>query len=441
MPLVSTYHVGSVTLTLNSATVTGVGTAFLANVNPGDFINSKLGQEAEILSVQSNTGLTLVNPWRAPTSTADAEYYIRFGSASDTVQASTRALLELLANGNLDAEAALVGAANKVAYYTGVGTKALTDFSVFGRTLVGKTTELQALDSLFGPLANTASAATVDLGAAGSNYLNITGTVPITSFGIATDGTVRFLRFNSAGLILTNTATISLPAAINITTTAADLAIFVFSGTIWRCLSYVPYDMINPVGAGTAAAPGIPFVSDPDTGIFSGGANIFGISAGGTERARFDVTNGLTLADGRITFPAIANLSTAANVLDDYEEGTFTPTVSGITTAGLGTYTSQTGRYTKIGNLVQFVLNMSWTAHTGTGTMAIDDLPFVATAGFLRPVTILSQNLLYANQLIGYMNGAVNRIIMTTNTTGGFSNVAMDINATVYVNGQYATLS
>jgi hypothetical protein len=39
----------------------------------------------------------------------------------------------------------------------------------------------------------------------------------------------------------------------------------------------------------------------------------------------------------------------AANLLDDYEEGTWTPAFANI---GTGTYLYQVGRYTKVGNLV-----------------------------------------------------------------------------------------
>lgn len=42
---------------------------------------------------------------------------------------------------------------------------------------------------------------------------------------------------------------------------------------------------------GTAAAPGVAFASDTDTGIFRPGANIIGFSTGGGEAARFDVNN------------------------------------------------------------------------------------------------------------------------------------------------------
>ena len=49
-----------------------------------------------------------------------------------------------------------------------------------------------------------------------------------------------------------------------------------------------------------------------------------------------------------ITFPATQSASTDANTLDDYEEGDYTPTIiDGITGVS---YSTQTGRYTKVGN-------------------------------------------------------------------------------------------
>jgi hypothetical protein len=77
-----------------------------------------------------------------------------------------------------------------------------------------------------------------------------------------------------------------------------------------------------------------------------------------------------------ITFPASASASTDANTLDDYEEGTFTPTILGVTTPGIGTYTTQAGAYTKIGNTVTVAGFLAWSAHTGTGLMKMGGLPF-----------------------------------------------------------------
>lgn len=68
-----------------------------------------------------------------------------------------------------------------------------------------------------------ASAATTDIGTQNTNFLRITGTTGITSFGTTYRGP-RFLRFAGA-LTLTNSATLVLPGAANITTAAGDTAI------------------------------------------------------------------------------------------------------------------------------------------------------------------------------------------------------------------------
>jgi predicted secreted protein len=89
---------------------------------------------------------------------------------------------------------------------------------------------------------------------------------------------------------------------------------------------------------------------------------------------------GVLQVSNGISFPATQSASSDANTLDDYEEGTFTPTISGSTTAGAGTYIVQVGRYTKIGNCVSVDINIGWSAHTGTGNMRITNLPFTSSA-------------------------------------------------------------
>jgi hypothetical protein len=71
----------------------------------------------------------------------------------------------------------------------------------------------------------------------------------------------------------------------------------------------------------------------------------------------------------------------AANLLDDYEEGTWTPVLSdGTNTA---THSVQNGNYTKVGNLVTLTGRLITTSLTGTGTVAgavrITGLPFNAS--------------------------------------------------------------
>jgi hypothetical protein len=77
-----------------------------------------------------------------------------------------------------------------------------------------------------------------------------------------------------------------------------------------------------------------------------------------------------------ITFPATQSASSDANTLDDYEEGTWTPTV---TNAGLTSYTSS-GSYTKIGNLVYLTATVNVTNKgTASGTLTISGSPFSVT--------------------------------------------------------------
>ena len=90
----------------------------------------------------------------------------------------------------------------------------------------------------------------------------------------------------------------------------------------------------------------------------------------------------LTLEQGQIKFPATVNASADANTLDDYEEGTFTPTCFDAATAGneVDAYSENSGRYTKIGRLVHVRIIMrinGITAMTGGNDIFIRDLPFV----------------------------------------------------------------
>ena len=94
----------------------------------------------------------------------------------------------------------------------------------------------------------------------------------------------------------------------------------------------------------------------------------FNIGTGGAQRLRID-SDGLKFGSD----------TAAANALDDYEEGTFTPTVtSGITSVG---YSAQTGYYTRIGNLVLFNLRVvTSSGNAQSSTFAVGNLPFNSAA-------------------------------------------------------------
>ncbi len=71
----------------------------------------------------------------------------------------------------------------------------------------------------------------------------------------------------------------------------------------------------------------------------------------------------LNLASGNLTFPATQNPSSNPNTLDDYEEGTWTPTPTALTVVGTATIT---GKYTKIGNTVFATIIVTSTTSTAS---------------------------------------------------------------------------
>jgi hypothetical protein len=190
------------------------------------------------------------------------------------------------------------------------------------------------------------------------------------------------------------------------------------------------------------------------TWIQSSFRNNAGVSAGSlrfymgaTERARFpsaggfqsvnsiSVGNATPSASGAgITFPATQSASSDANTLDDYEEGTFTPTAYGSTLAGTGTYGTQFGNYTKIGNTVNFRIVLAWSAHTGTGNLYVAGLPFTqnGTGRFSYPIVV--ENLTYSGQIVALNNGADTNIVLLSQTSNaGLGLIPMDTSVSYLV--------
>ena len=86
------------------------------------------------------------------------------------------------------------------------------------------------------------------------------------------------------------------------------------------------------------------------------------------------------VAQGQFAFPAAAAPSADPNTLDDYEEGTFTPTIL-LGGTPVTSYNYQDGFYTKIGNRMFFNLYVDVNViGAGTGAVSIGGLPGTALA-------------------------------------------------------------
>ena len=98
------------------------------------------------------------------------------------------------------------------------------------------------------------------------------------------------------------------------------------------------------------------------------------------------VDAGLDIAGGNLTFTTAdkgvhlgVTSATAANLMDDYEEGTFTPTLNGSAGAPSGvSYSVRTGSYVKVGNVVTVhcYLQSSSMTSVPSGGLTVTGLPF-----------------------------------------------------------------
>jgi hypothetical protein len=153
---------------------------------------------------------------------------------------------------------------------------------------------------------------------------------------------------------------------------------------------------------------------------------------GGTERVRI-------LSTGGITFNGD---TAAANALDDYEEGTFTPTVIGGSTAGTGTYNLQSGSYTKVGRLVSFRLQVFWSSHTGTGGLFVSSLPFSCsgiggvTIGLLNDIPLTASNYAMSDLVDG---GTSARFRNYPVGGSGITDVSISNGGNIVLSGTYFT--
>ena len=110
------------------------------------------------------------------------------------------------------------------------------------------------------------------------------------------------------------------------------------------------------------------------------GLNIDGVNK--TIRVTDGGTQKLRISDNGINF---GTDTTAATALDDYEEGTWTPSFVGLSNTPVNV--ANIGRYTKIGNLVHVQFNYqsggtSPAFSSNTAELKVSGLPFASTGGY-----------------------------------------------------------
>jgi hypothetical protein len=151
----------------------------------------------------------------------------------------------------------------------------------------------------------------------------------------------------------------------------------------------------------------------------------------------------LSVAGGQIKFPASQSASSDANTLDDYEEGTFTPTFTASGSIASFTYVTQLGSYVKIGKTVYFALEVQISSLAGgsSGNARISNLPFTASiTSTYGAVSIAYAYVVGGTQPNGAMvrNGTTN-IELFSNSGGGVSSIGFGSLSALdwYIGGTY----
>ena len=176
------------------------------------------------------------------------------------------------------------------------------------------------------------------------------------TFAVETAGSER-LRVDSSGRLLVGVTTTPFANDVNFQITDNTNAKFLLRNPNYGTFSLaVTNDSVLALKDEANAAERLRITSAGDVQILSGNLK-FTTAGKGIDFSATSDGGGMT-----------------SELLDDYEEGTFTPTAFLGTTAQ--TVTTATGTYTKVGNTVFFSCRLEGITKSGTGELSIGGLPY-----------------------------------------------------------------
>lgn len=155
-----------------------------------------------------------------------------------------------------------------------------------------------------------------------------------------------------------------------------------------------------------------------------------GITTPDVQTATETASGLVNLTGGQIKFPATQNPSSDVNTLDDYEEGTWTPTDG--SGAGL-TFTVGWATYTKIGRVVYFQTQITYPTTVSGASSAINGLPFTASSSGSPAATVTNSS----TAITAYVSGLTSQLVIYNSTTAAaIANSALSAK-NIYVSGFY----
>ena len=207
------------------------------------------------------------------------------------------------------------------------------------------------------------------------------------SWTTPTSGTVTSVSGTAGQITVVNgttTPVISIAATYvgqTSITTLGTITSGVWNGTAIT----VPYG-----GTGAATLTGV-LTGNGTSAVTASAVTQYAVLVGGASNTITsvpDVATGSVLVSGGVSanpsFSATPTLTSvtfgSGSILNNYTQGTFVPTITGQTTAGVTTYTTQIGNFIRIGRQVTGWGVVAGTAATGTGVINVGFVGFTAAA-------------------------------------------------------------
>ena len=197
----------------------------------------------------------------------------------------------------------------------------------------------------------------------------------------ATDGTLDFTRRGGQNVGPTNNVRMAITQVGDVGIGTASPS--AFGGTTLHVLDEKSYSALI-VSSGARSMEMITSAQHSAAGLGTRSNHDLLLLTNDTLRAKLDTAGDLTLNSGSLIFGTAsegvylgATSATAANLLDDYEEGTWTATLTGSTTNPTSAVTATGQHYTKIGNTVYVTCAIAGVNTTGAaGGIRVTGLPF-----------------------------------------------------------------
>ena len=362
-------------------------TSYRMLIGSNGYVNIGTGAPEQQLTVQNSAQHSLIRV----ISKNDSDAGIDFGDVDDTDRAGIRYTnstdtLSINANANTRV---VIDSSGRVMIGGGSSPAQVGD----GRLIVYSTDRLHPAIKPAGMINNYANGWTL----LGDNYqadesqinlgLSYSSSSLVLSRGVKVSGSADNTYLSSQDSYATRPCAIRMDeaGAFNFLTTETNAATTVDSavsltevfkidrvGNVYQKISgrniYLGSSSQLRLGVQTNGDPNIEAVSG-DLKLMKNGSSIMQLRADGFEMKQ-DIYFG-TAGKGIV----LGNTSNVdANTLDDYEEGSFSPTLVN----GNNGYRFQQGTYTKVGNLVTFTAYIETSATPPSGNLAFGGLPFAS---------------------------------------------------------------